>query len=40
MTTILPTPNRKDLNSEKEYKDSYKKWEKEFSKFMKNEELK
>tara|TARA_A200000113_G_scaffold127340_1_gene114612 strand:+ start:357 stop:479 length:123 start_codon:yes stop_codon:yes gene_type:complete len=40
MTTILPPPNRKDFNSEKEYKDSYKKWEKEFSKFMKNEGLK
>ena len=37
MATILPPPNRKDFSSEKEYKNSYKKWKKKYSKFTKNE---
>ena len=30
MTTILPPPDRKNFKSEKEYKEAYNQWEKNF----------
>jgi len=36
MTTILPLPNRKNFESEQEYKKAYREWEKMFDSAMKD----
>ena len=38
MTTILPSPNRKNFKSEKEFKEAYNRWKKMFDSVMKNNE--